>query len=168
MACLVQYSPDGRQLAVVAADIKVWDAQTWQLQYKFSVNGRPSNGVSVCFSPDGRTLAAFRLLWSDPFAGCKRRPRIHGFDGTIECSDTSDDLQPDGSQLAVLSGRRTGSIWHLDKLQAEHEHRELGWADAQAGIHLSGTAPTLADSTASSGDSSLMSGQRFKVSLCFR
>ena len=55
--CAIQYSPDGQQLAVASDEIKVWNAQTWQLQYKFAVTGGPNNGVSVCFSPNGLTLA---------------------------------------------------------------------------------------------------------------
>ena len=86
-------------------------------------------------------------------------------------------FSPDGLQLAVLSGRQAAAIWHLDKLQAELEDRDLGWADiAPSGLALSHVAESLRDSNSkthrfeSRRDSATWndnSGERIKVALVF-
>ncbi len=96
-----------------------------------SLSVASQRGVSICFSPDGRTLAV-----SDS------NGRIHLVDaklGTeyLELSGPSFNriyrliYSPDGSQLAVLSASNMAGIWHLNRLQAELRDRELGWTERE-------------------------------------
>ncbi len=129
--CTVQFSPDGQQLAIAAADIKVLDTQTWQLRYRFTVSGRPNAGVSICFSPDSHTLAVSDSNGRIHLVDSKRGTEYLELSGPSFTRIYRLIYSPDGSQLAVLSASNMAGIWHLDRLQAELRDRELGWTERE-------------------------------------
>ena len=163
--CAVQYSPDGQQLAVVSDEIKVWDAQSWQLQYKFSVTGGPNNGVSVCFSPNGRTLATSDSYGRIHLLDAKKGQEYMVLTGPSKTQINQLIFSPDGSQIAVLSGGQTAAIWHLDKLQAEL-HVAESLRDSNPKTHRFESRRDSATWN-DSASSSTTSAERIKVGLVF-
>ncbi len=123
--CMVQFSPDGKLLAIAAIDIEVWDTQAWQRLNKFKVDGQASNGVTICFSPDSQTLAVSdsygRVHLMDPLSS---REQLQ-LNGLIDKQILGMCYKPDGSQLAILSGGDTADFWNLNVIQSELEARNL-------------------------------------------
>ncbi len=127
--CMVQFSPNGKWLVTNSTDVTIWHADTWTKMAKLDLRGHAVGGVRVCFSADSSMLAV-----PDSTA------RIHLFnpvDGSEIATLTDPNrhivsrmaFNPNGNQLAVLSGEAGGvvHIWDLLAIREELGQRDLIW-----------------------------------------
>lgn len=120
----IAWSPDGLKIAAVEPRqpfplIKIWNAQTGELQYTFDPPGlfTDTTDIYLAWNPDGTKLAStyeaydmnFVHIW-DMSSG-----DISIIEGTGRGTDI--DWSPDGAKLAIAHGhdpQKTASIWTVD------------------------------------------------------
>src|SRR5262249_54098084 len=143
------YSPDGRWLAVRAADEKtllLLDARTHETTARFS--GHEGTIFKAAFSPDSRRLASCSLdctirLWE--ISSDKCRALIGHTDAVYAVA-----FHPDGRRLAT--GDLNGGIWLWDLARGEEVARLAGHEGFVWSLAFSKGGATLASS---SGDASV-------------
>jgi eukaryotic-like serine/threonine-protein kinase len=123
--CTAQFSPDGTILATNAGEITAWDTQSWTERYKIKMDGKPNSGVSVCFSPDSKMIAASDSLGRTHLIEATSGRELLLLVGPTEKQINSFCFNPDGTQLAVLREGGTAHVWNLDVIQAELNARNL-------------------------------------------
>jgi WD40 repeat protein len=108
------YSPDGRWLAVPAADEKavvLLDARTYEAAATFS--GHRTFVISAAFSPDSRRLATCSVDHS------VRLWQVDGGDGRVLSGHTDEvfavAFHPDGTRLATAGRDRAVWLWDLER-----------------------------------------------------
>ena len=109
----IAFSPDGRTLAVAAADLELWDVDTRTLVHRIRL-GTTSFGtwaMAVAFSPDGQRVVTGRQdgavqLW-DPGTGAQVGQTLIGHAGMVQGAAFS----PDGRQIATTSVDGTLRLW---------------------------------------------------------
>jgi WD40 repeat protein/tRNA A-37 threonylcarbamoyl transferase component Bud32 len=117
--CAVAFSPDGNTFATgsgkigeqgkpLPGEIKLWDVPSGR--ERTTLRGHTSTVFSVCFSPDGKTLASGSddetiKLW-DAHSG-QERATLKGHKGYVPCVMFS----PDGKTLASASYDSTIKLW---------------------------------------------------------
>ncbi|MFQ5806601.1 MAG: protein kinase [Phycisphaerae bacterium] len=109
----VSYSPDGKLLAVAAADgkVKVWDATTGESLRE--LHAHDGQVYSAAFSPDGRWIASagndkFVKIWDANTGDLKKT--LVGHAGGV----TGVAWMPDGTQLVSASTDRTVRLWDVE------------------------------------------------------
>ncbi len=146
--CTAQFSPDGKMLATNAGEITIWETQSWQELYKIKVSGKPNSGVSLCFSPDSKLLAASDSLGRTHLIDAGSGRELLLLVGPTEKQINSLCFNPAGTQLAVLREGGTAHAWNLDVIQAELDARNLCWnAGEEIAPHSQGNAVDRLNST---------------------
>ncbi len=99
----LQFSPDGKYLAVSGADpaLKVWEVATGEL--KLTLKGHTRDILSIAYSPDGRQLTSLAEDGTVKFWDATVRTREKGESGPR--GQVRAGLSPDGSRVAVSMAR---------------------------------------------------------------
>jgi WD40 repeat protein/serine/threonine protein kinase len=112
----VAFSPDGETVATATPDhtVKLWDADTGKLRR--ALKGHASNVLSLCFSPDGKTLASTgswdhtARLWDVSTGTVKailKADEIHGWSFWVAV------FSPDGKTLATGGDPSNVRLWDV-------------------------------------------------------
>jgi WD40 repeat protein/predicted Ser/Thr protein kinase len=143
------YSPDGRWLAVRAADdvtVLLLDSQTHETVARF--RGHEKEVHSAAFSPDSRRLATCSAdwtvrVWTNGSGACQL---LHGHTGETYAAA----FHPDGTRLAT--GGRDRSVWLWDLARGEAVARLQGHASFVWSLAFSPDGSTL---VSGSGDTTV-------------
>eukprot|EP00002_Diphylleia_rotans_P025215 TRINITY_DN4985_c0_g1_i3.p1 TRINITY_DN4985_c0_g1~~TRINITY_DN4985_c0_g1_i3.p1 ORF type:complete len:320 (+),score=51.86 TRINITY_DN4985_c0_g1_i3:1030-1989(+) len=129
VVCCVKFSSDGKYLATGCnKSAQIYDVDSGEKINIFSddlleVNGTRKEGDlyirSVCFSPDGRYLAAGAEDRTVKVWDINNRRTKHVFSGH-ELDIYSLDFSPDGRIIVSGSGDRKTKVWNLEKAELLH------------------------------------------------
>ena len=124
---VVQFSPDGRLLAVTPDGVTVWRTADWQRVGQLHAKGRTPDGLGIAFSPDSRVLAVGQvngiLGLFDPLTG-KEWAHLSSRDLSVVSTMA---FSPDQRWLIVssLDERSPAQVWDLMAMRRELAARGL-------------------------------------------
>lgn len=104
----LDFSPDGRHLAVAAGVVAVRDERTGAIQ---SLSGRGSLTSGVAWSPDGSQVATEDRLWELTAGGAPKMTQLEGA-GPAPLSARRVAFSRDGRLLATPGSAGTVSLWN--------------------------------------------------------
>ena len=109
----LSFSPDGGRLASIGrlGSLMVWDAGAGELEWK-SPGIRDVTGASICFAPNGATLAT--SVW-DRFTIWDLAAQRARAGGTLSDNICALSFSPDGRWLALAGCDHSITLWDTDR-----------------------------------------------------